>query len=360
MNRVSVGLCATAVAGLVFLGLAANRGQTPPKEKTMTEEQKTLSENTSQGEGHKALPKTPDEWKKTLTPEQFWVTRMKGTERPFTGEYYKVDKQGVYRCVCCGAVLFSSENQFEAGCGWPSFWKAVDQGNIKTLEDHSHGMHRIEVQCKNCGAHLGHLFDDGPKPTGMRFCINSVALKLDEKKPAVHDTQPAGVQGAKRSKATFGGGCFWGVESAFQQVKGVVATHVGYEGGRLASPTYRDVCTHTTGHAEVVQVEYDPAKVSYEKLLEVFWAIHDPTTKDRQGPDVGSNYRSVIFYHSPEQQAAALALKEKLQKSGKYKRPIVTEIVPATTFWLAEDYHQQYFQKNGLPSCHTVPAELLK
>ena len=153
-------------------------------------------------------------------------------------------------------------------------------------------------------------------------------------------------------KATFGAGCFWGVEAEFRQLpKGVVSTAVGYEGGTMKNPTYRDVCTDRTGHAEVVEVEYDPEKVSYEDLLKVFWANHDPTTLNRQGPDVGTQYRSVIFYHTPEQQVAALASKEKLEKSGRYRRPIVTEIVPATSFYRAEDYHQQYLEKRGLSSC---------
>lgn len=149
-------------------------------------------------------------------------------------------------------------------------------------------------------------------------------------------------------KATFGAGCFWGVESAFRKVKGVVSTQVGYSGGSFKNPTYEDVCTDGTGHAEVVQVEYDPAQVSYEALLDLFWRIHDPTTPNRQGPDVGTQYRSAIFYHSPEQKAAAEASKEKLQKSGRYKRSVVTEITPAPEFYPAEEYHQQYFEKRGI------------
>jgi peptide-methionine (S)-S-oxide reductase len=152
-------------------------------------------------------------------------------------------------------------------------------------------------------------------------------------------------------KATFGGGCFWGVEAAFRQVPGVVATAVGFEGGTLPGPTYRDVCSHTTGHAEVVEVDFDPAKVTYEQLLEVFWAEHDPTQLNRQGPDVGDQYRSVVFYHSPQQQAAATASKEQLQRSGRYRRPIVTQIVPAQMFYRAEEYHQQYLEKRGLSTC---------
>lgn len=153
-------------------------------------------------------------------------------------------------------------------------------------------------------------------------------------------------------KATFGAGCFWGVEAEFRQVKGVVSTAVGYEGGWFANPRYRDVCTDKTGHAEVVEVDYDPSRVSYEDLLKVFWTNHDPTTLNRQGPDVGTQYRSVIFYHTPEQLAAALASKEKLQNSGAYRRPIVTEIVPASAFYKAEEYHQQYLEKHGLSHCN--------
>jgi peptide-methionine (S)-S-oxide reductase len=153
-------------------------------------------------------------------------------------------------------------------------------------------------------------------------------------------------------KATFGAGCFWGVEAAFREVKGVKETAVGYAGGTLDNPTYQDVCTDRTGHAEVVQVEYDPNVVSYEQLLDVFWGNHDPTTVNRQGPDVGTQYRSVIFYHSPEQQALAEASKEKQQASGRFKRPIVTQILPAPTFYRAEDYHQQYLEKRGMTRCH--------
>lgn len=152
--------------------------------------------------------------------------------------------------------------------------------------------------------------------------------------------------------ATFAAGCFWGVEAAFRQVKGVLGTTVGYEGGSLAQPTYRDVCTDRTGHAEVVRVEYDPSVVSYRNLLNVFWECHDPTTLNRQGPDVGTQYRSAIFTHTPEQEAEARASRDALQASGHLMRPIVTEIVPATDFWPAEDYHQQYLEKRGLATCH--------
>jgi peptide-methionine (S)-S-oxide reductase len=153
-------------------------------------------------------------------------------------------------------------------------------------------------------------------------------------------------------KATFAAGCFWGVEAAFRQVPGVKATAVGYEGGTTSNATYKEVCSGRTGHAEAVEVDFDPSQVSYDDLLNVFWSSHDPTTVNRQGPDVGTQYRSAIFFHTPEQQAAATASKEKLEKSGKLRRPIATQIVPATTFWRGEDYHQQYLEKRGAASCH--------
>lgn len=154
-------------------------------------------------------------------------------------------------------------------------------------------------------------------------------------------------------KATFGAGCFWGVEAAFRNVDGVISTAVGYLGGTLSNPTYEKVCSGRTGHAEVVEVVYDPAKVSYATLLDMFWELHDPTQLNRQGPDVGTQYRSAIFYHTPEQEQMARTSKERLEQSGVYKRPVVTEITPASPFYKAEDYHQQYLEKRGLASCHT-------
>ncbi len=316
------------------------------------------------------------ELKKKLDPLQYQVTQQCGTEPPFRNAYWDNKKPGIYVDIVSGEPLFSSLDKYDSGSGWPSFTRPLPGTQLVEKPDNSHGMQRIEVRSKVADSHLGHVFPDGPKPTGLRYCINSAALRfipvekmaeegygdylepfikagLYTPKPVANAAPAKAAAASKTEIATLAGGCFWGMEEILRKIPGVLETTVGYTGGTTESPTYKEVCTGRTGHAEAVQVVFDPERLSYEELLGCFFRMHDPTTLNRQHNDVGTQYRSAIFYHSEEQRQIAEKVKARVNASGKWKRPIVTEITKAGKFWPAEEYHQDYLQKNpGGYNCH--------
>ena len=299
---------------------------------------------------------------KKLDPEAYRVTQKAGTEAAFCGTLLDNHKDGVYCCVVCGLPLFSSTAKFNSGTGWPSFFQPFDRQHVGGRDDSSHGMERIEIFCTRCNAHLGHVFDDGPKPTGLRFCLNGAALKFYESKeqrppesmPAVTETETA----------YFAGGCFWGVEHYFQQAPGVLSAESGYMQGSTDNPSYKDVCEQDDkpasarpegyrSHAETVKVVFDPKVISYRRLLEGFFEMHDPTQMNRQGPDYGTQYRSGLYTVGDKQAAEAKAFVAEVAAKNLFNgRKIVTEIEPAKTFYAAEDYHQDYLEKHPERGCH--------
>jgi len=274
-----------------------------------------------------------------LDSEERRIIIDKGTELPFMGKYFEFFKDGIYTCKRCGAMLYSSETKFKCGCGWPSFDDDITGAVRKTVD--SDGV-RTEIVCANCGAHLGHVFTgEHLTPKNTRHCVNSVSLLFVPEKEVNY------------KRAYFAAGCFWGVEQCMAEIDGVISTSAGYMGGTFLDPTYADVCTGKTGHAETVFVCYDPVRVTFETLAKHFFEIHDPTRTDRQGPDVGSQYRSAIFYTKDEDEKTALKLKKRLEDKGLN---IATAIEAAEHFWKAEDYHQNYFKSKKINHGCSVPV----
>ncbi|MEI8243465.1 MAG: bifunctional methionine sulfoxide reductase B/A protein [bacterium] len=282
-------------------------------------------------------PVNTNDWR-TLTPAEEAVIVHKGTERPGSGLYEKQKEPGTFVCRRCGAALYRAEDKFDAGCGWPSFDAEVP-GAVRRLPD-ADGQ-RTEILCATCGGHLGHVFT-GERLTARntRHCVNSVSL----------DFVPLALDTSRFERAIFAGGCFWGVQSLLQPARGVIRSMVGYTGGHTEHPGYEEVCAHTTGHAEATEVIFDPRQTTFEAVARLFFEIHDPTQRDRQGPDIGDQYRSAVFYTSEKQKEITLRLIGELRKKNL---DVATQVVPAATFWQAEAYHQDYYRRTGkAPYCH--------
>jgi len=317
-----------------------------------------------------AVNLTEAEWREKLSDQEFYILRENGTERAYTGDLLDNKDEGLYVCGACKLPLFDSKTKFDSGTGWPSFYMPVARENIVDKEDRSFGMVRTENVCARCGSHLGHVFPDGPDPTGLRYCMNAAALDFVAKedvmtlakntpeksdtdsKAKVGDRLPAPEKGMSKADApgeataVLAGGCFWCTEAVFEELDGVKDVVSGYCGGDPKRADYRSVTTGTTGHAEAIKITYDPSEVSYGELLRIFFATHDPTTKNRQGPDSGPQYRSAVFYEDEEQKAIAESYIQQLDEAKAFSKPIVTTLEPLDAFHVAEEYHQDFVDKN--------------
>lgn len=289
------------------------------------------------------------EWKKVLSPDLYAVAREADTERAFTGTMWNSEAKGTYYCAACGYRLFKSDQKFTSSCGWPSFFEQDNKNSITFKDDNSYGMHRIEANCGRCDSHLGHLFDDGPEPTGKRYCMNAISLDF------VPDVVAVSPKKGNLETIVLGGGCYWCVEAVYENLKGVEKVVSGFSGGKVENPSYEEVCTGRTGAAEVVEITYDTTVTNLDEIFKVFFTVHDPTTLNRQGADVGTQYRSVVFYKNEEQKKAAESIIKELNDSNVFSSKIVTTLEPFTQFYAAEDYHQNYYNNNKeKPYCQMV------
>ncbi len=340
------------LTALALVGCRPTTQATPPPPTPARHQEKTTDMRPKYSDSlYDITPLTSDQVEELaakLDPESYRITQKSGTEPAFCGTLLDDKQDGVYYCIVCGLPLFASEHKFHSGTGWPSFYREFDAQHVTRQPDHSGGRTRTEINCARCGAHLGHVFDDGPPPTGQRHCLNSASLTFHAKGAEL----PPESRPIKTETAYFAGGCFWGLEHYFQQGPGVLNAVSGYMQGDLEHATYKQVCAGTSGHAETVKVVFDPQRISYERLLEAFFDMHDPTQLNRQGPDVGEQYRSGIWYTSDEQKRAAEDFVQKLVSEKRFgDDKIVTQVEPARKFWPAEDYHQDYVDKTGR-TCH--------
>lgn len=290
--------------------------------------------------------------KQRLTPLQYNVTQAGETEPSFVNEYWDNREEGLYVDIVSGIPLFSSEDKFDSGSGWPSFTKPIDNQAVYEKGDSGNGVLQNEVRSTVSDSHLGHVFDDGPTPTGLRYCINSAALRFISEKDLEREGYGAYRPETGQQAAIFAAGCFWGTEGYFRQLPGVLITEVGYSGGYADSPNYESVSTGATGHAESILIFFDPSRIAYADLVRHFFRMHDPTELNRQGNDIGTQYRSAIFAVGEDQRAAALSVLQETEAAYGRGKPIVTEIRAAGPFFAAETYHQDYLEKNPNGYCH--------